>query len=87
LKPFFDQAAKGGILVVSQIKPALEKALGRPMALSSAYNVLHRNGWRKLAPDKRHPQSDPTAQEAWKKNSPTPLPNSGEISLKEPRSV
>lgn len=67
LKPFFDQAAKGGILVVSQIKPALEKALGRPMALSSAYNVLHRNGWRKLAPDKRHPQSDPTAQEAWKR--------------------
>ena len=67
LKPFFDQAAKGGILVVSQIKPALEKALGRPMALSSAYNVLHRNGWRKLAPDKRHPQSDPTAQGAWKK--------------------
>jgi Winged helix-turn helix len=30
---------------------------------------LHRHGWRKLAPDKRHPKSDPQAQEEWKKNS------------------
>jgi Winged helix-turn helix/Homeodomain-like domain len=52
LKPFFETAQRGGILVVAQIK---------------AYNILHRNGWRKLAPDKRHPQSDPKAQEAFKK--------------------
>lgn len=69
LKPFFDSASKGGVLVVSQIKPTLEKALGRPMALSTVYALLHRQGWRKLAPDKRHPKSDPAAQEDWKKNS------------------
>ena len=67
LKPFLESASIGGILVVSQIKPQLEMALGRKMALSSVYKLLHRHNWRKLAPDKRHPQSDPVAQEDWKK--------------------
>ena len=71
LKPFIEKAALGGILVVGQLKPILEKARGEPMALSSVYNLLHRRGWRKLAPDKRHAQSDPVAQEAFKKNSPS----------------
>lgn len=70
LKPFLESASIGGILVVGQIKPQLEAALGRKMALSSVYTLLHRHNWRKLAPDKRHPRSDPVAQEDWKKNSP-----------------
>ena len=70
LKPFLDRARNGGVLVVPEIKPALEGALGRPMALSTVYNLLHRHGWRKLAPDKHHPQSDAQAQQDWKKNSP-----------------
>lgn len=76
LAPFLQQAAAGGVLVVGQIKAALDERLGREVALASAYNLLHRHGWRKLAPDKRHPQSDPQAQEAWKKNSPKRLPKS-----------
>ena len=76
LAPFLDRASTGGILVVGQVKSELEAALGRPMALSSVYNLLHRHGWRKLAPDKRHPQSDPLAQQEWKKNSPNTLPKS-----------
>ena len=78
LAPFFEQAAAGGILVVGQIKAALDKRLGREVALASAYNLLHRHNWRKLAPDKRHPQSDPQAQEEWKKNSPKHLPKSAQ---------
>jgi transposase len=70
LAPFLERASAGGILVVPQIKAELETALGRTIALSSVYNLLHRHGWRKLAPDKQHPQSDPVVQEAWKKNSP-----------------
>ena len=69
LKPFLEQAREGGILVIGQIKHDLEEALGRPMSLSSVYTLLHRHDWRKVAPDKRHPQSDPVAQEEWKKNS------------------
>lgn len=74
LSPFFEKAKTGGILVVNDIKEALDKRLGRCVALASAYNLLHRHGWRKLAPDKRHPKSDVEAQKEWKKNFPTPLP-------------
>ena len=76
LSPFFEKAKAGGILVVSEIKESMDRQLGRQVALASAYNLLHRHGWRKIAPDKRHPQSDIEKQEAWKKNSPTPSRNS-----------
>jgi len=76
LAPFFDKASSGGILVVSEIKEALDKRLEREVALASAYNLLHRHGWRKLAPDKRHPQADIKIQEDWKKNSRTLLQRS-----------
>ena len=76
LAPFLEQAKVGGILVVSEIKQALDQRLGRVTALASTYNLLHRHGWRKLAPDKRHPKSDPVAQEGWKKNCPTSSPKS-----------
>jgi transposase len=70
LAPFIEQAQIGGVLVVGQIKAALDKRLGRAVSLSSTYNLLHRHDWRKLVPDKHHPQSDPLAQAEWKKNSP-----------------
>jgi transposase len=68
LAPFWDNARSGGILVVSGIHKALEQHLGRKIALASAYNLLHRHGWRKLAPDKRHVKADIQVQEDWKKN-------------------
>ena len=82
LAPFLESAATGGILVVGQIKAALDRRLGREVALASAYNLLHRHDWRKLAPDKRHPKSDPTAQEEWKKNFPERLPASARAGRK-----
>jgi len=69
LEPFIDKAKNGGILVVKDIHSALEKHLDRKVALASAYNLLHRHGWRKLAPDKKHVEADIEAQEEWKKNS------------------
>lgn len=71
LAPFFEKAKTGSILIVGEIKQALDARLGRTVALASAYNLLHRHGWRKLAPDKRHPKADVAAQEDWKKNFPT----------------
>ena len=71
LSPFFEKAGSGGILVVSEIKQAIEERLGRKIALASAYNLLHRHHWRKIVPDKRHAKADVNAQEEWKKNSPT----------------
>ncbi len=69
LEPFFEKAKSGGILIVGEIHKALERHLGRNVALASAYNLLHRHNWRKLAPDRRHVESDPQAQENWEKNS------------------
>lgn len=63
-------ATDGAVLVIPGLKSALEGRLGRPVALSTVYRMLARHGWRKLAPDTRHPQGDPAAGEAWKKNSP-----------------
>ena len=62
LAPFGDRARSGGSVVVGQVKAQLEAERGRPLALSSVYNLLHRHGWRKLAPDRRQPQSDEAAQ-------------------------
>jgi len=62
LAPFLDRARSGGIVVVGQVKAQLEAERGRPLALSSVYKLLHRHGWRKLAPDKGQPQSDEAAQ-------------------------
>ena len=77
LAPFFDQAASGGILVVGEIRRALELRLGRKVALASVYNLLHRHGWRKLAPDKKHYETDEETQNEWKKNSLKSSPKSG----------
>ena len=86
LEPFLESAAAGAILVVGEIKAALDKRLGRQVALASAYNLLHRHNWRKLAPDKRHPQSDPLAQDEWKKNFPKRLVKSVTVGLKAKKS-
>jgi len=69
LAPWMEQAHRGEMLVVSPLRAALAQELGRPVAASVVYRLLARHGWRKVAPDTRHPKSDPQAQEEWKKNS------------------
>jgi transposase len=73
LAPFFENARQSGMLVVSGLHTALEEHLGRKVALATAYNLLHRHDWRKLAPYKRNVKADVQAQEDWKKNSPPAL--------------
>jgi transposase len=69
LAPWLQPAKEGGVLVVSPLRAALAQQLGRPVKASVIYRLLSRHGWRKVAPDTRHPKSDPQAQEEWKKNS------------------
>lgn len=69
LRPWAEQAKKGGVLVLSPIRAALAQKLGRKVSRSVVWRFLGRHGWRKVAPDTRHPKSDPQVQEAWKKNS------------------
>jgi transposase len=70
LLPWLEQARAGGMLVVSPLRAALSQRLGKPVKASVVYRLLARHGWRKVAPDTRHPKSDPQAQEDWKKNFP-----------------
>lgn len=70
LAPWAEQAKQAGVLVLSPIRAALARRLGRPVAASVVWRLLARHGWRKVAPDTRHPKSDLLAQQGWKKNSP-----------------
>lgn len=69
LEPFLVKAQQGGILIVTPVKKAYEKAVGHAIPDSTIYRILARHGWRKVAPDKRHPKSDLIAQEEFKKTS------------------
>jgi transposase len=70
LKPWVERAATGNLVVVSLIRAALAQRLGQPVKPSVVYRLLARHGWRKVAPDTRHPKSKSEVQAAWKKNSP-----------------
>lgn len=69
LKPWLELAKIGQMVVVSPIRAALAQRLNRPVKASVVYRLLARHGWRKVAPDTRHPKSQPDVQEDWKKNS------------------
>jgi transposase len=68
LLPFIEQAAAGGVLVVAPVQAAYEAAVGRPVHHSVVYRVLHRQGWRKIAPRPKHPKTSEEAREAFKKS-------------------
>lgn len=70
LKPWLTSAVTGNLVVVSPIRAALAQRLGKPVKPSVVYRLLARHGWRKVAPDTRHPKSQPEVQAEWKKNSP-----------------
>jgi transposase len=69
LRPFLQEAERGGILVVGPIQAAYEEKVGRRVPKSTVYRLLERHGWRKIAPRPHHPKADPAAQAAFKKTS------------------
>ena len=72
LSAFAEGAQSGSILVVNEIKAALEKRLGRQVHKTTAYRILHRHNWRKVVPRPSHPKRSKEAVEAFKKGaSPT----------------
>jgi len=70
VQPFLAKAKAGGVVEIGPIRRAYETKLGTPIAPSTVYRVLHRHGWRKIAPRPRHPRADLVAQQAFKKISP-----------------
>src|SRR5713101_4946243 len=71
LKPWLEMAATGNLVVVSPIRAALAQRLGQPVKPSVVYRLLARHGWRKVAPDTRHPKSKPEVQEESGKKTPS----------------
>jgi transposase len=69
LRPWAEKALAGSVLVLSPMRAELSQRLGRKVGAAFVYRLLARHDWRKVAPDTRHPKSDPQVQDDWKKNS------------------
>jgi transposase len=67
---FLKKSALGQVSTGSQIKPALEKAVGQRVHRTTVYRLLQRHHWRKVVPRPRHPQASVAEQERFKKTSP-----------------
>jgi transposase len=61
-----ESAKEGKLLKIAPLHQSLCKKLGREVALSSAYRLAHRHGWRKLEPRPRHPGRNAKAAEYFK---------------------
>jgi len=59
----------GEIVEVSQLHRAYEQRIGRSVPNSTVYRLLHRHGWRKLAPRGHHPKGNEALIERFKKTS------------------
>lgn len=69
IKEFTEKSERGGILEVSQIHRRHCQKIGKNVALSTTYRMLHRHGWRKISPRPQHPKSDPKVVADFKKTS------------------
>lgn len=67
LAPFLKKAKEGGVLIVPPIHRAYEKLVKRKVKPMTVYRLLHRHGWRKIAPRPQHPKANLEAQENFKK--------------------
>jgi transposase len=59
----------GAILEVHRVQQAYEERVGEAVAKSTVYRLLHRHGWRKLAPRAHHPQGNEARLKRFKKTS------------------
>jgi transposase len=66
-----EEAGHGRVLTAKQLLPRLCQVTGRKVSLDYVYSLLHRHGWRKLAPRPAHVKANPAAQETFKKTSRT----------------
>jgi transposase len=64
-----NQAEKGLVVIIKDIKQKLERQLNRKLSKDYTYDLLHRHGWRKISPRPKHPKQNKETQEEFKKNS------------------
>ena len=60
---FADRAEKGKVVTVEEIALAYDKACNKThKSKSCVYYLLHKHGWRRVTPKKRHPKKASEAQ-------------------------
>lgn len=69
LDRFTQSALEGELVTVNDIQLAFEKVVGKKVAHSTVYELLKRNGWRKITARPKHPKSDPRERARFKKTS------------------
>jgi transposase len=69
LAPFLEDSQAGYLATVGRLKRALEARIGRPVATSTVYRLLHRQQWRKVVSRPKNPRSSREEQEIFKKTS------------------
>lgn len=66
LEPLIGNAKDGHILIANKIQKAYEEKMNKKVHHSLIYRLLHRHGWRKIAPRPFHPKSNEEARENFK---------------------
>lgn len=56
LSKYFNQAEKGQIVEVNEIKKEYIEKVGHSISNEQIYRVLHRHNWRKVMPRSKHPK-------------------------------
>lgn len=61
------KAIKGGVVEIGKVHKLFEEKVGGKVAKNTAYRLLHRHGWRKIAPRPYHPKQKADAIDTFKK--------------------
>ena len=66
LSKHIQSGSKGQIVEIDALHHSLCERVGKPVALSTAYRLAHRHGWRKIAPRPFHVKRNSTQAEYFK---------------------
>jgi len=69
LASFMESGQEGDILEISEIPRAYEQKVNKKVPKSTIYRLLDRHDWRKLAPRPKHPKTNTSTMEAFKKTA------------------
>lgn len=64
---YLEKAKNGEIIETGALQKSYEKIIGKETSSSVIYNILHRHGWRKIAPRPTHPNKNSEKATAFKK--------------------
>ena len=56
LSKFEEEAQKGNIISVKEIRKEIEEQIGKKTPDNYVYRLLYRHGWRKVLPRRKHPK-------------------------------